>query len=85
MKKLVVFIMTIASLSAFGIGGTVDAEWADGCNLSDGSYCYNSSGIYPSGTSLCDTFNNPPGTCTKGSISGTVKKVIKKLESKKSR
>lgn len=80
MKFVLAGFLVMSSLSAFAIGGNVQAGGKgelDICALSDGNYCYNSADLTPSGTSICSSWTPP--SCSQGSTIGTVKKKIQKL------
>jgi hypothetical protein len=80
MKLVLAGFLALSSLSAFAIGGSVEAGGKgelDICALSDGNYCYNSAEMTPSGTSICSTWTPP--SCSQGSTMGTVKKKFQKL------
>lgn len=73
-------IITIGFFAALLLGYSATAHAAKGvitgsadapiCELDNGDYCYNPDLAYPSGTTLCDVWNESAGTCSLGEVSG---------------
>jgi hypothetical protein len=70
MKVLLIGILTLGSISVFGVGGTTGTgNNAHVCTLENGETCYDPDAMMPGGATLCDSFTPP--SCTLGSVSGS--------------
>lgn len=64
--------MLFGASSVWAVDGTIDKKETHVCNLADGGACYDPGLPWPEGATVCDTFNKTDGTCSLGSVSGSV-------------
>jgi hypothetical protein len=70
----------VSSMAASAKEGTVGFEGRnDICKDAQGNFlCYDPNGLWPSGTTVCSSWNSTAATCGLGLVTGTIQPKIKK-------